>query len=77
MAVCLKADRLHIDGQAAEPTDSNIEPGDIYYNTTEDTLYRRDQNNEWVAVGGGAIEISNTEHSHHEHLHHEHSHHEH
>ena len=61
MAVCLKTDRLHIDGQAAEPTDSNIEPGDIYYNTTEDTLYRRDQNNEWVAVGGGAIEISNTE----------------
>ena len=61
MAVCLKADRLHIDGQAAEPTDSNIEPGDIYYNTTEDTLYRRDQNNEWVAVGGGAIIISNTE----------------
>ena len=61
MAVCLKTDRLHIDGQAAEPTDSNIEPGDIYYNTTEDTLYRRDQNNEWVAVGGGAIIISNTE----------------
>ena len=61
MAVCLKADRLHIDGQATEPTDSNIEPGDVYYNTTEDTLYRRDQNNEWVAVGGGAIEISNTE----------------
>jgi len=61
MAVCLKSDRLHIDGQASAPTDSNIEPGDVYYNTTDDTLYRRDQNNEWVAVGGGAIEISNTE----------------
>jgi hypothetical protein len=61
MAVCLKSDRLHIDGQASAPTDSNIEPGDVYYNTTDDTLYRRDQNNEWVAVGGGAIIISNTE----------------
>lgn len=61
MAVCLKSDRLHIDGQASAPTDSNIQQGDIYYNTTDDTLYRYDQTGQWVTVGGGAIIISETE----------------
>ena len=61
MSACLKNNRIFISGSASAPT-TNVEAGDIYYNSTEDTLYRRDGNNTWVGIGSGSgITISATE----------------
>jgi hypothetical protein len=53
MTTCLKTNRAFIQGITAEPTDSNIAAGDIYYNSDEDTMYRYSTTGDWVPLGGG------------------------
>ena len=61
MTTCLKNNRAFIGGISSEPTDPNLEIGDIYYNTTDDTMYRYDQTGEWVPLGsGGNVTVSLT-----------------
>ena len=61
MTTCLKNNRIYIGGVASAPT-TNVEPGDLYYNSDEDVLYRRDGNSTWVEIGSGSgITISPTE----------------
>ena len=61
MTTCLKNNRIYIGGVASAPT-TNVEPGDLYYNSAEDVLYRRDGNSTWVEIGSGSgITISPTE----------------
>jgi hypothetical protein len=59
MTTCLKNNRAFIQGITAEPTDSNIAAGDIYYNSDEDTMYRYSTTGEWVPLGsGGKVTVS-------------------
>ena len=61
MTTCLKNNRIYIGGVASAPT-ANVEAGDLYYNSDEDVLYRRDGNSTWVEIGSGSgITISPTE----------------
>ena len=61
MATCLKNNRIYIGGVASAPT-TNVAAGDLYYNSDEDVLYRRDGNSTWVEIGSGSgITISPTE----------------
>ena len=61
MSTCLKNNRIYIGGVSSAPT-ANVEPGDLYYNSDEDVLYRRDGNSTWVEIGSGSgITISPTE----------------
>ncbi len=61
MTTCLKNNRIYIGGVASAPT-TNVEAGDLYYNSDEDVLYRRDGNSTWVEIGSGSgITISPTE----------------
>jgi hypothetical protein len=59
MTTCLKTNRAFIQGITAEPTDSNIAAGDIYYNSDEDTMYRYSTTGDWVPLGsGGKVTVS-------------------
>jgi hypothetical protein len=61
LTTCLKNNRIYIGGVASAPT-TNVEAGDLYYNSDEDVLYRRDGNSTWVEIGSGSgITISPTE----------------
>ena len=61
MTTCLKNNRIYIGGVTSAPT-TNVEAGDLYYNSDEDVLYRRDGNSTWVEIGSGSgITISPTE----------------
>ena len=61
MTTCLKNNRIYIGGVSSAPT-ANVEAGDLYYNSDEDVLYRRDGNSTWVEIGSGSgITISPTE----------------
>lgn len=60
MSVCLKNNRIYIGGVSSAPT-QNVQAGDVYYNSTEDVLYRCDQNGDWVEIGSGSgITVSST-----------------
>jgi hypothetical protein len=61
LTTCLKNNRIYIGGVTSAPT-TNVEAGDLYYNSDEDVLYRRDGNSTWVEIGSGSgITISPTE----------------